>query len=241
MPHKHPRIVGNHQQRNSRPYHTRNKRNQPNARQLMHTCRCCSVSPCRHVLTHYIHTSNSTKKAIYTPTPGLAETLLRKHQPDLEATTICHLDNKQRNVRSTKTKWVPFQDNEDTSAYPEPDHTRSHACFLTEMEPKNIVYSDQTGRLLHPSSTGNNYILIAYNYDSNSILLRPYKNKTAPVLTTSIADIHQTLMKGGCKLLYHRLDNECPADLKEYFKQNNIQYQLAPPHDHRTIAAERAI
>jgi hypothetical protein len=36
------------------------------------------------------------------------------------------------------------------------------------------------------------------------------------------------------------LDNECPSEVKEYFKAREVQYQLAPPHDHRTNAAERA-
>jgi hypothetical protein len=131
-----------------------------------------------------ISTLATSLKRRYIPLlPGLTETLLCKYQSDLEATTMGHLDNKCKNVQSTKPKRVQFHNNEDTSAYPEPDHNQSHACFLIVMEPQNIVYTDQTGRQPHPSSTGNNYILIAYDYDSNAILLRPYKNKTAPVLT----------------------------------------------------------
>ena len=103
--------------------------------------------------------ATALKKQYIPPLPGLTENLLRKYQPNLEATTMGHLDNTRKNVRSTKTKRVQFQDDEDTSTYPEPDHIRSHVCFLAEMEPKNIVYTDQTGRLPHPSSTGNDLIL----------------------------------------------------------------------------------
>ena len=131
----------------------------------------------------------------------------------------------------------------ETNRFPNNPRTppRTHFCFLTTSEPRNIVYTDQTGRLPHPSSSGNNYILIAYDYDSNSILLRPYKNKTAAVLTATIAKVHDTLAQGGCRPLYHRLDNECPQEVKDYFNQRKVKYQLAPPNDHRTNAAERAI
>ena len=37
------------------------------------------------------------------------------------------------------------------------------------------------------------------------------------------------------------MDNECPQLVKEYFNQEEIKYQLAPPGEHRTNAAERAI
>ncbi|MCK7513582.1 MAG: hypothetical protein MZV70_62545 [Desulfobacterales bacterium] len=35
------------------------------------------------------------------------------------------------------------------------------------MEPTGQVYTDQTGRFITPSSNGNNYLLILYDYDSN--------------------------------------------------------------------------
>jgi hypothetical protein len=115
-------------------------------------------------------------------------------------------------------------------------------CFLATSEPKHIVYTDQTGRLLHTSNSGNNYILSAYDHDSNCILLRAYKNKSAGVLTETITKIYATLTKGGCKPQFHRLDNECPVELQQFLETQGTPYQLAPPHDdHRTNAAERAV
>lgn len=37
------------------------------------------------------------------------------------------------------------------------------------------------------------------------------------------------------------LDNECPTALKKHFVSRNIDFQLVPPHLHRTNSAERAI
>ncbi|MGL5936265.1 MAG: hypothetical protein ACRCZI_11665, partial [Cetobacterium sp.] len=73
------------------------------------------------------------------------------------------------------------------------------------------------------------------------ILLRPIRDRTTDSLATAIQDIHTTLRKGGCQPQFHRMDNECPQAIKEYFSRHNITYQLAPPGEHRTNAAERAI
>jgi hypothetical protein len=37
------------------------------------------------------------------------------------------------------------------------------------------------------------------------------------------------------------MDNEASAALKNYFTEREMNYQLVPPHCHRTNAAERAI
>ncbi len=38
------------------------------------------------------------------------------------------------------------------------------------MEPTGQAYMDLTGKFVAPSSAGNNYILIVYDYDSDGIL-----------------------------------------------------------------------
>ena len=122
-----------------------------------------------------------------------------------------------------------------------PDNACTHACFLTTMEPKHIVYTNQMERLPHPFSSGNNYLVVAYNYDSNCILMQPIKSQMANHLTKAIADIYHTLAQGGCKPLFHHQDNECSQELNDFSASRQVQYQLAPPHEHRSNAAERAI
>jgi hypothetical protein len=46
------------------------------------------------------------------------------------------------------------------------------------MTPTGQVYTNQTGRFITPSSNGNNYLLILYDYDSNAILAEPLKDHT---------------------------------------------------------------
>jgi Reverse transcriptase (RNA-dependent DNA polymerase) len=190
------------------------------------------------------------------PLPGLTTTLLRKYRPDLEATTMGHLDGKRQHIQSTKKtppddEWILVgkrgkamkqpDHQANTDAFPTQETIRSHLVYLATSEPRQLVYSDQTGRFPIPSSDGHNYLLIAYDYDSNHILLRPLKNRSAKCLTEAIQDVHNTLTRGGCKPKFHRMDNECPKETKEFFQQRDVQYQLAPPGDHRTNAAERAV
>ncbi|MGL5934509.1 MAG: hypothetical protein ACRCZI_02680, partial [Cetobacterium sp.] len=175
-----------------------------------------------------------------------------------------HMDARRKNIQSTKPTrrrqrhtapdeegWshipltgspTPDQTTSDTDCpYPPQEEIRSHHCYLTTAEPRSIVYTNQTGRFPVPSSSGNNYLLVAYDYDSNNILLRPIKDRTANSLSEAIQSVHKTLTLGGCKPQYHRLDNECSQQVKDFFDQDKIKYQLAPPGEHRSNAAERAI
>jgi hypothetical protein len=53
--------------------------------------------------------------------------------------------------------------------------------------------------------------------------------------------IHQELTVKGLKPKLITLDNEASATLKNFFTVNDIDYQLVPPHCHRSKAVERAI
>jgi hypothetical protein len=53
--------------------------------------------------------------------------------------------------------------------------------------------------------------------------------------------IHTTLQKAGFTTRTQIMDNECSDIMKTYLKQNNINYQLAAPGQHRVNAAKRAI
>jgi hypothetical protein len=53
--------------------------------------------------------------------------------------------------------------------------------------------------------------------------------------------IHQELTSRGFKPKLQTLDNEASAALNFFFTENDVEYQLVPPHCHRRNAAERAI
>ena len=156
------------------------------------------------------------------PLPGLDLKRLRRHTPHSEATIKGHMDNVRKNLRSTKgsiptTKEALKQEEEELAkffhedAFPEQpeDGKRTHLCFVKCVEINGQIHSDLTGRFPVPSSRGNHYLLIVYDYDSNSILMAPTKSRKAADLLAAYKTIHQRLLKGGCRPQLQRLDNEC--------------------------------
>ena len=84
---------------------------------------------------------------------------------------------------------------------------------------------------------GNNYILEAYHYDDNNILTTPLKNRTGTCVLSGITKIHDKLRKRGLTPKIQVMDNEVSEDLKKYFKDSYIQFQLVPTHMHQRNAA----
>jgi hypothetical protein len=53
------------------------------------------------------------------------------------------------------------------------------------------IYTDQTGRFPVVSSKGNKYIMILYDYDRNTILANPIKDRTSPDLLRAFQVMEQ--------------------------------------------------
>ena len=56
------------------------------------------------------------------------------------------------------------------------------AYSVVELTPKNIAYTDLTGRFLYRLRRSNRYILVGYHYYGNAILTEPLENRTAPMI-----------------------------------------------------------
>ena len=69
--------------------------------------------------------------------------------------------------------------------------THEVAYSLVELPPKNIAYTDLTGRFPYRSSSGNEYIMVGYHFDGNVILGEPIKNRHA----NSESGLHSLIMK----------------------------------------------
>ena len=48
------------------------------------------------------------------------------------------------------------------------------------------IYSDLSGNFPVQSDRGNNYILVAYHYDANNLLITSLKNRTGPCILNGI-------------------------------------------------------
>lgn len=178
---------------------------------------------------------------ILPPIAGLTLAALKRHPPQSIPMIKGHLDQTRKNQRSTKAT-APAEPVADPDSFPTPgDGIRTHACYACVVEAHGQVYSDQTGRFVTPSSTGNNYIMVVYDYDSNAILVEPIRNRQAATLVAAYQVLHTRLCEHGCRPQLQRLDNEASDALKDFLHQEGINFQLVPPHVHRRNAAERAI
>ena len=92
------------------------------------------------------------QKGFFMSWPGLTAKAVAKHLPKSVATSKGHLDQTQKNIRSTQPKEPEL---------PEPEVERldhpTHQIFAS-IEPVGRVYTDQTGRFLVTSSSGHKYI-----------------------------------------------------------------------------------
>jgi hypothetical protein len=96
---------------------------------------------------------------------------VRKYLPKPDATAKGHMNEIRQNIRSTQPAAV--------EPIPESDMVQEDKCnfiYAAIME-TNQIYTDFTGRFPTNSLIRNKYILILYDYDSNSVLLTPMKTE----------------------------------------------------------------
>ena len=171
--------------------------------------------------------------------PGLTVDTLRRHAPKSIPMDKGHMDQIRQNVRSTKPPRPKPEPDTDTN--PSPITIKTHDCYVAIYEPQGQIYSDQTGRFVVSSSSGNNYIMVLYDYDSNHIFVQPFQNRTAKCILDAYKILHAHLTQAGLKPRLQRLDNECSKILKQFMHEQDVDFQLVPPGMHRRNAAERSI
>ena len=98
-------------------------------------------------------------------------------------------------------------------------------------------YSDLTGKFPVQSDRGNKYILVAYQYYVNNIITNQLKNRTGTCILSGITKTHDKLRERGLTPKLHIMDNEVSEDLKKYFEDSDIQFQMVPPHMHQRNTA----
>jgi hypothetical protein len=155
-------------------------------------------------------------------------------------------DQTRKNQRSTKTKPTLIEsdntlDDNDDDMSPDGIDERIHAIYAAVLEPTGQIYSDQTGKFVAPSSNGNTYLMVVYDYDSNHIFAQPFRNRTVKCLLDAYTILHTKLVTAGLRPKLQRLDKECSKVLKQFLTAQKVDFQLVPPGLHRRNAAKRAI
>jgi hypothetical protein len=126
---------------------------------------------------------------------------------------------------------------------PESDMVQEDKCnyMYAAIMDINQIYTDLTGRFPTTSLSGNRYILILYDYESNSVLSAPMKNRGDKEMVRAFDLLSQSPIIRGLKPSLQLLDNKASLALRNYLTKQGIDYQLAPPHIHRRNNAEREI
>ena len=179
--------------------------------------------------------------------------MLRKHPPHSIATIKGQLDQTHQNQRSTKIIAAPIPWEWELPSHPLTTMNALPTCTLwalillltcvsLQSSPPQLAKSDQTGKFILPSSTGNNYVIIIYDYDSNFNFAQPFCNCTAACLLAAFKHLHIRLCQAGLRQKLQRLDNGCSTLLKELLLDvESIDFQLVPPAVHHRNAAKHAI
>jgi hypothetical protein len=212
------------------------------------------ISQCNHAhannnqkdLINYLHAAcfspikstwiKAIKNGNFSSWPGLNEQNVEKFLFKATSTAKYHLNQQRQNARTTKIKDAELIDSE-----PDPDHGIKTQYVYAATIDAGQIYTDQTGRFPVVSSKGNKYITVLYDNDSNAILAKPIKDRTAPELLKAFQFIEQELVAKGLKPKLMKLDNEASKLLKDYPYQQEIAFQLVPPYSHSRNSAERAI
>ena len=61
--------------------------------------------------------------------------------------------------------------------------------FIALYNPRDTIYTDQTGRLPHASSRGHRYQMIVHEIDGNSTWVEPMKNKSQGEMLVGVLDV----------------------------------------------------
>ena len=109
-------------------------------------------------------------------------------------------------------------------------------------KPISKLYTDYYGRFPIRSRSGNEYIMISYHCDSNTILQAPFSNIKDKHRIRAYNSIIRRLSDKRHQVDVQILDNEVSADFKRTIVEDwCATYQLVPPNSHQRNIAERDI
>ena len=190
----------------------------------------CAFSPAISTFQECINRGN------FVTWPGIETLNFKKLLQNPEATLLGHLDQERKNLQSTKEALIQ----NDIFPTKSDDKTNEFYYCIYKLG-TGISYTDLTGRFPVQSSRGVNYIFVAYNYDHNAILFQPLKNREADSIVKAWDTNNNRVKIHGEKPKHYVLDNEASKLLMDTMTNQNITFELVPPHQHRRNAAERAI
>jgi len=169
--------------------------------------------------------------------PMLTEKNVNKYYPETVETPKGHLNQSRKNVRSTKAK--PLEEYANKHKL---EGKKEKDVYIKVYDAKETIYSDQTGAFPTRSRSGNKYIMVMVDIDSNAILVEPMKSRKDAEMIRAYNALMLRLTRAGIMPAKHVLDNEVSENMKEHIRDKyKLKLELVPPGCHRRNAAEVAI
>ena len=169
--------------------------------------------------------------------PMLTEKNVNKYYPETVETPKGHLNQSRKNVRSTKAK--PLEEYANKHKL---EGKKEKDVYIKVYDAKETIYSDQTGAFPTRSRSGNKYIMVMVDIDSNAILVEPMKSRKDAEMIRAYNTLMLRLTRAGIMPAKHVLDNEISENMKNHIRDKyKLKLELVPPGCHRRNAAEVAI
>jgi len=111
--------------------------------------------------------------------------------------------------------------------------SKTHEAFFRIDDLTNSIHTDQTGAFPFTSQRGNRYIMVAIHLDANYIFVEPMHNRTKEEMIRAYEKIINRMRLAGLGIKKYTLDNEASDAFKQYIHQQEIQFELVPPGNHR--------
>jgi hypothetical protein len=113
--------------------------------------------------------TKSIKAQNFVGWPILTERNVNKYYPDTNETSKGHMNQTQKNVQSTKR--APMESFNSKEMHGK----KVRAVYVKVYDARETTFSNQTGKFSTRSKSGNEYIMVMVEIDSNTILVEPLK------------------------------------------------------------------
>ena len=118
-----------------------------------------------------------------------------------------------------------------------PEHC-SNAVFANSINPQKWIPANLTRQLPETSNRGNKYLFVIYDYNSNSIFVRPMKARTYREFPRVFQDLHENLITWGLKSAYIHLFNRSSQSA---LHEKVVELRIIPPGMNWPNLAEKVI
>jgi hypothetical protein len=125
-----------------------------------------------------------------------------------------HLDQTRMNSRTTQQRAPPVpsadaitqqqtmeHDAAHGTAPPDPPSARTSLLYADCHATTTMIFTNPTGRFLIPSTSGNQYMLVVYEYNGNFIHAGPMLDRKGPSIITAYKQAVTFFESRGFKLL----------------------------------------